>query len=731
MIRMLRRRVGGDEHAMLVAASLVIPLLVFFATATIAWLDSEASGQARVDRALRLAHENATRVVETYDLLLREAVSTLSGRTDDEITAAQGALSRHWARLVDKLPQVDDLYVTDREGRLLVSTSSTSAPGQTPLAGHLLYPPLDQSGTMLSVGLLEPGTAPGRAVFAVALARRDVAGRLDGAVSLIAWAGHFTGYWQRNGIADAEPQGMTVVIFRADGAFLARWPQPLQPGQRAMASDDFQRRIAAESDAGTYEVRSPNDGIYRLLAYRRVEGQPFYVVASLRYSSILSDWLDRLARRLYFGIPATLALFLLARTAAARSRRESAALAQLRAEVVRREGAEAALRQSQKMEAIGLLSGGIAHDFNNLLTAIGGSIDILVKETPALNDRARRYAAMGREAADRAAVLTHRLLAFARQQPLEPRPLDLNTLVAGMSELLRRTLGEDIEIEIVQAGGLWLTSADLHQVENALLNLAVNARDAMPAGGRLTIETANARFDESYAAANPEVAPGQYVLLAVSDTGTGMPPDIVARAVDPFFTTKPQGRGTGLGLSMIYGFAKQSGGHLKIYSEVGRGTTVKLYLPRTMAAPAHAAQAQAELAPLPPACGETILVVEDDEGVREFSTDSIRELGYEVLVARDAAGAMELMRADRRIDLLFTDVVLPGQANGRRLAEEVRLLRPHLPVLFTTGYTPNAIIHNGMLDAGVNFIAKPFTVRALAVKLRAVLDAARTSRQVC
>jgi nitrogen-specific signal transduction histidine kinase/ActR/RegA family two-component response regulator len=406
----------------------------------------------------------------------------------------------------------------------------------------------------------------------------------------------------------------------------------------------------------------------------------------------------------------------------------STANRQLEDEMAERQAAEAALRQAQKMEAIGRLTGGIAHDFNNLLTAIGGSIEFLKAAAKEQNERAERYYTLGREAVHRAARMTHRLLAFARQQPLEVQPVDLNRLVADMSDLLMRTLGEDVEVETVLAGGLWPTRSDPVQIENALLNLAINARDAMPDGGRLTIETANASLDSVYAAAHAEVEPGQYVMLAVSDTGSGMSADTASRAFDPFFTTKPAGKGTGLGLSMIYGFSKQSGGHLKIYSELGRGTTIKLYLPRlTAEVDVASARAAPALAAAPARAGEAVLVVEDDAAVREMSTEFLRSLGYAVFDAADAATGLRVLRSRPEISVLFTDVVLSGGMSGRELADLARTERPDLPILFTTGYTPNAIIHGGILDSGVDLLPKPFTAEALGAKLRTVLDRTKTT----
>jgi PAS domain S-box-containing protein len=383
--------------------------------------------------------------------------------------------------------------------------------------------------------------------------------------------------------------------------------------------------------------------------------------------------------------------------------------------------AEEQLRQSQKMEAVGQLTGGIAHDFNNMLAAVVGSLDLLGRRIGPEDARARRYADAAMEGARRAALLTQRLLAFSRQQPLRPEPVAVNALVAGMSELIRGSIGGDVRLETVLASGLWRAHADPNQLENAILNLAVNARDAMPEGGRLTIETQNAHIDERYAAANLGVPAGQYVLIAVTDTGAGMPAEVIAKAFDPFFTTKPVGKGTGLGLSQVYGFVKQSGGHVKIYSEPGEGTTVKVYLPRLVGADADA-PVEGPAAALPLGEGqEVILVVEDEPAVRQVSVDALTELGYRVIEADGAAAALRLLDGHPEIALLFTDVVMPD-TNGRKLADEARRRRPDLRVLFTTGYTRNAVVHNGVLDPGVDLIGKPFTIEELAAKVRAILD---------
>jgi PAS domain S-box-containing protein len=385
--------------------------------------------------------------------------------------------------------------------------------------------------------------------------------------------------------------------------------------------------------------------------------------------------------------------------------------------------AEGQLRQAQRMEAIGQLAGGIAHDFNNLLTVIIGNLELAALEDAKSAPPAAAIAE-ALAAAEKGAALTHRLLAYARQQTLQPELTDLNRTVTGMIDLLRRTLGEDVEIEVRLDESLWPELADKSQVENALLNLAINARDAMPGGGKLTIETGNVSLDKEYAARNAEVTPGDYVMLAVTDTGTGMPPDVVDRVFEPFFTTKETGMGSGLGLSMIYGFAKQSGGHLKIYSEVGHGTTVRLYLPRAgrMHSRAGARHGSAEVT----GGRETILIVEDEDAVRRLVARNLSDLGYRVLEASDGKQATTILESDEAIELLFTDVVLSGGVTGRELAERARQLRPDMRVLFTSGYTQNSIVHQGKLDEGVQLLSKPYRREDLARKIREVLGPARS-----
>jgi signal transduction histidine kinase len=399
---------------------------------------------------------------------------------------------------------------------------------------------------------------------------------------------------------------------------------------------------------------------------------------------------------------------------------------ELRSEMARRERAEDTLRHVQKIEALGQLTGGVAHDFNNILQVILASLDAVLRRlerngSVTSGDGGDQIKAAIRSA-ERATVLTQRLLAFARRQPLAPETIDLNRLVRGMSELLRRTLGEIIDIETVLAGGLWPVSVDVSQLESAIVNLAVNARDAMPGGGKLTIETANTFLDESYANAHDEVLPGQYVLLAISDSGVGMSKEVLEQAFDPFFTTKEIGQGTGLGLSQVYGFIKQSGGHVNIYSEPGDGTTVKMYLPRRVADTDGAAAAKHDEAAAPGNESELILVVEDEEDVRAATVAMLRDLGYGVIEAADGQAALRLLADHDGVRLLFTDIGLPGGLTGRQLADQAAALRPSLRVLYTTGYARNAIVHHGVLDPGVELLVKPFNYASLSSRVRALLD---------
>ena len=544
--------------------------------------------------------------------------------------------------------------------------------------------------------------------FTVSRRRLDPDGAFAGVVMISVRPGDFHDFYERL----ASIKGSNFAMIRADGVVLARYPDPVALDVKLDAGSGFMQRIAGNPNGGFYTTMSQVDGSYSRYAIRKLDGLPLYASSGIHVDAIRREWLDFLTSHLIFGLPATALLVALAWLTLMRTK-------DLHREAARRAAAEETLRQSQKMEAIGQLTGGIAHDFNNLLTVIIGNLDIALRKcADAALERPLRNALMGGQ---RAAQLTQKLLAFSRRQPLSPRPVDANRLIAGMSDLLRRSLGEKIDIETVGGAGLWRIEVDAAELEAAVLNLAINARDAMPDGGKLTIETTNAHLDEDYARTLDGVAAGQYVLISVTDSGEGMTVDVIEHAVEPFFTTKEEGQGTGLGLSQVYGFVRQSGGHLKIYSEQGQGSTVKIYLPRRVPDDADSE------APTQPrangGAGEAILVVEDDEGVRSYTGEILGELGYRVLVAPDARDALRFIeQPERHIDLLLTDMVMPG-LNGRQLADAARAVRPDLPVLFMTGYSRNAIVHQGRLDSGLSLIQKPFGRDALAAKVREVLDA--------
>ena len=500
---------------------------------------------------------------------------------------------------------------------------------------------------------------------------------------------------------------------------LAGLLERIYPRDRAVQSEACARALRARDDAARdftveYRVIWPDRSVHWL----EVRGRA--VRGAGRVGPITGVSLDITARKL---AEAELQAHRgrLEELVAERTGELAAALARLEAEVTERAFTEEQLRQAQKMEAVGNLTGGIAHDFNNLLSGILGSLELLQRRVAERRfEGVERYTGAAITSAQRAAALTQRLLAFSRRQPLDPKRVDANRLVGGMEELLGRTLGRGVRLEMVLSAGLWATLCDPNQLESALLNLAINARDAMRAGGRLTIETANALLDESYAPVQAgEVRAGQYVMISVTDTGTGMSPDVVARAFDPFFTTKPTGEGTGLGLSMLYGFVKQSEGHVRIYSEQGQGTNFKLYLPRNHA-PAGEAEDEAEagVEAARQSLGRTVLVVDDEPAVRMMVVETLEELGYVTLEAGDGVAGLRIVESGVRIDLLVSDVGMPG-LNGRQLADAARQTRPALGVLFMTGYAYNAAIgHGEALARGMEIISKPFALEALGRKVR-------------
>ena len=704
---------------LLLAASIVLPIAIFLFAAWVSYQQHVVEGRDRVQRNLNTIYEHALKVFETFELSARYLDELTDRVSDATIRSKEADFHARLKSLTDTLPQLRDLWVISASGVPLVSGTIYPMPLINLADREYFKIHADNATSATFVSEVIRARAADTTFFTLSRRRQNDKGAFGGVTTISIAPEYFGNFYVK-----LPPPGLFALI-RDDGAVLARYPSirdtHLSPDSAIMQS------IAAKPEEGFVAGASPFDGHNRLFAFRKMPRHNIYVVSAIESEVIVREWLTNMASHLIFGLPATVAMIGLGLIALRRTRREAVAYTKLRQEVTRRERTELALRQSQKMEAVGRLTGGIAHDFNNLLTAILGNVDLALRRVAEDDERMKRCLNSARQASERAASLVQRLLAFSRQHPLEEKAVDVNRLVQGMSELLRRTIGETVTVETVLAGGLWKTAIDPNQLENAVLNLAVNARDAMKDGGRLTIETANTFLDEAYAAANgPDLSPGQYVLLAVSDTGTGMSKDVTDRAFEPFFTTKPTGAGTGLGLSMVYGFIKQSGGHIKIYSEVGEGTAIKLYLPR-LTDESQIEQWVPNDQPVEPEIGleqkpEKILLVEDDEGVNRFSSEVLRDEGYYVISTHEGASGLRLLDANPDIQLLFTDVVLPGGMNGRQLADEARRRRPNLRVLFTTGYTRNAIIHQGRLDADVDLLTKPFTPEALVRKVRQILD---------
>jgi len=698
-------------------ASLLLPAAVLGIGGALSYRQHVKEAESRLQRNTARLYEHAIKVFETFELSARYIDELLNRVTDDQLRVGEAQYHAHLRALTDTLPQLRDLWVIGADGHPIVSGTVYPMPDidLSDRQYFRVHKNNEVQGLYISE-LLEARAADLR-FFAISRKRVDRQGQFVGVTTISIAPEYFREYYSETPAGEVE----TATLLREDGAVLARHPDPAQPVARLSATGPFMMAIRTAPQRGMFRAVSAIDGVDRLFAYRKLPRHAVYIVTGIKSSTIVEQWLGAIASHLLFGVPATLAMFVLAIVALRRTERESLAYGKLQQEVARREKTEQALRQAQKMEAVGRLTGGIAHDFNNLLTAILGNVDMALRRYKSEDERVRRSLTAARQASERAATLIQRLLTFSRQHPQEVKAVDVNRLVQGISELLRRTIGEPVNMETVLGGGVWKAAVDPNQLENAILNLAVNARDAMPEGGSLTIETSNAYLDQAYSAAHAEeFREGQYVMVAVSDTGSGMSKEVMEHAFEPFFTTKGAGVGTGLGLSMVYGFVKQSNGHIKIYTEVGEGTTIKLYFPR-LAEQSNLAQWPAyeldRVNLVQSHRGETILLVEDDEEVNRFAAEVLRDHGYRVLTAYDGPSGLQLLKNHRDIALLFTDVVLPHGMNGRELADEALSLRPNLPVLFTTGYTRNAIIHQGRLDPGVDLLTKPFTAEALARKI--------------
>jgi len=689
----------------MLAASIVIPVALFSYASWINYQDAIAHADEQLTASLNILSEHASKVFQSIDLAVTSVDAIAGDLPDEQIKARQEALHYQLSKLEKALATVDAIFIADRNGRALASSAIFPLPPDTSVADRDYFQAQAERNAGTYVGAVLESRATKERIFGVSRRRPADDGQFTGIIMVSVVPKVFTEFYKQL----AGDTSASFSLARRDGAILARYPALPEDVTHDGPDSEFIRSIGNQPEHGTVTTTSI-DGTQRRIAYRKLGNSDLYVSDGFQTDEIYSRWIRLMASHLIFGIPATLFLFGLVLLTIRRTQA-------FYAEAERREVAEQALRQSQKMEAVGQLTGGVAHDFNNLLTIIIGNLGIAKRGVvEARAERALNNALVG---AERAAQLTQRLLAFSRRQPLNPRVLDVNKLIVSISDLLVRTLGENIELESIGAAGLWKVEADASELESTLLNLALNARDAMPEGGKLTIETSNAYLDEGYCQQHAGVAPGQYILIAITDNGGGMSAETIDRAFEPFFTTKEAGKGTGLGLSQVYGFMKQSEGHVKIYSESGEGTTIKLYLPRRDGN--EAAHSVDEPASSERGRAETILIVEDDDGVRQYASEILRDLNYQIIEAKDSATALRLLDADKKFDLLLTDVVLPGK-NGRELATEVERRRPGTKVIFMTGYSRNAIVHHGRLDPGTALIQKPLIERVLAQKIRQILD---------
>jgi two-component system NtrC family sensor kinase len=690
----------------MLVASIVIPVAIFCYASWVNYRSAFDHADEELKASLNILSQHASGIFQSVELAFTAADAIIGDLTDEQIKASEQTLHAQLSKIEKSTTAIDAILIVNRNGQTVISSAVFPIPGELSVSDRDYFRAQVEKDAGTYVGAALQSRVRNEPFFGVSRRRPLRDGQFNGIVMVSVTPRIFSDFYRD---LAAETTG-SFTLSKSDGAILARYPTP--PGDITHFRPDsgFMLSVVDHPEGGFVTTAHSIDDVRRRFGYRKLGYADLYVFAGLQVDTIMYGWMRLMASHLIFGIPATLFLVGLVLLAMRRTR-------SLYAESERRELAEQALRQSQKMEAVGQLTGGVAHDFNNLLTIIIGNIGIAKRGVvEARAERALDNALVG---AERAAQLTRRLLAFSRRQPLNPRVLDVNKLILSISDLLARTLGENIKLETIGGAGLWKVEADASEMESTLLNLALNARDAMPEGGKLTIETSNAYLDDEYCRQQEGLMPGQYVLVAISDSGAGMTAETIDHAFEPFFTTKEAGKGTGLGLSQVYGFMKQSNGHVKIYSEPGEGTTVKLYFPRREGD--EAAVSGNEQVGSERGRDETILIVEDDDGVRQYASEILRDLNYQIIEARDSATALRLLDADKKFDLLLTDVVLPGK-NGRELATEVERRRPGTKIIFMTGYSRNAIVHHGRLDPGTALIQKPLIERDLARKIRQLLD---------
>ncbi len=701
----------------LLVATVVVPLLVFVIVSWLNYRAAFADATRDLMHSSEVAREQGAKAFDSQRDITDQVSDLVRGMDVAAIRRSELTLHEAFARVVARFPQVQSVLLAGADGKPLVSAGTYPVPDVDLRRRDYFMAVVDgYRGTYVSS--LQVGEVNKRLFFGLARPWIGPDGKLAGVIDVAVSPTFFRDFYKVLVDEDADgAAGDVLTLVRDDGQILVRYPPFEGSPPRVPASSPFLAAIRAHPDSGVFDSRSVIDAgsPERLFAYHKVEGYPLYVIAGRSRSVILDGWRDAMASHLAFGVPTTLAMFLLTWTALVRTRREAAALARANDEIEKRQQAEDALLRAQRLEAVGQLTGGVAHDFNNLLTVIMGGAHMLTRrpEDPAT---VRRVAEQITLAAKRGGEVTQQLLAFSRRHIVRPETINLNRRLMEFEQLLRRAAREAVQLDLDLDPGLDPVRLDPGQFEAAILNLVGNARDAMPDGGRIVIATRNVRLEHG---GTPDLPAGSYVRVLVGDTGIGMDAATAAKAFEPFFTTKGVGQGSGLGLSQVYGFAKQAGGDVRIVSAPGKGTTIEILLPRT-AEPTAAERPNPDAVPLRTANdGEVVLVVEDEPGVLAMTVESLRDLGYATLTATTAQAALELLQGGQRIDVMFSDVVMPGGMNGLQLSIEARRLRPALKVLLTSGYT-------GGFDAtdaeDVPLLTKPYDRGQLASQLRAVLQ---------
>jgi two-component system NtrC family sensor kinase len=717
---------------LLLAATVVIPLLLFVGAS---WLDYRAAfGEAERDlqHISQVGREHAEKVFDGQNQVIERVADLVRGMAEPEIIRAEKTLHDEFARIVAHLAEVQSVLLAGADGRPLVSAGTYPVP-VVDLSKRDYFRAVIGGHTGPYVSSLQVGEVNKQLFFGLARPWIGSDGKLAGVIDVAVSPTFFRDFY--GALMDQGPdtiEGNTVTLVRDDGQWLARYPPIEGPPPMAPPGGPFLEAIRTSPDEGIFESRLIVDpsGPGYVFAYNKVDGYPLYVVAGRNRDNIIAAWRRSVESHLVFGVPATVALVAVAWTALVRTRREEAALARANQENEKRRAAEEALLRSQRLEAVGQMTGGVAHDFNNLLTIIMGGAHLLMRraDDPA---SVRRVAEQIMLAARRGGEVTQQLLAFARRQFVKPETVNLNRRLLEFEELLRRAAREAVQVEFDLDPALDTVRLDPGHFEAAILNLVGNARDAMPDGGRVVIATRNIRLTDP---TRSDLPPGAYVRVAVTDNGSGMDPETVSKAFEPFFTTKEIGKGSGLGLSQVYGFAKQAGGDARITSTPGQGTTVEILLPRSTlprstlpgsTLPGSTGRETAERpsldsVPLRDAnAGEVVLVVEDEPALLAMTVGSLHELGYATLGADTAQAALDILRGDQRVDVLFSDVVMPGGMNGAQLSVEARRLRPALKVLLTSGYTGGLDADDG---SDVPVLTKPYDRGQLARQMRAVLQ---------